>query len=81
MKYSGASIVTTHQVGSTVFVVRNNEPRTATVKETISTKTGSGSVVTTYKTEEYPGVVFPSNLVFADKTAIETYLDNLVDAL
>ena len=77
MKYSGSSIVTTHQVGATVYIIENDVPNEVTVESTESKKIGAGSVSVYYRFVEFPNKKFPSSEVFASEAALKTYFDGL----
>ncbi len=77
MKYSGSSIVTTYQVGGTVYIIEGDIPRVCTVSKTESTKVGSGSVTLYYYLTEFPGRKFPSAEIFVSLAAAKSYFDSL----
>ncbi len=77
MKYSGSSIVTTHQVGATVYIIENDVPNEVTVSSTESVKKGAGSVSVFYRFEEFPNKKFAASEVFASESALKTYFDAL----
>lgn len=77
MKYSGPSIVTTHQVGATVHIIENDIPNEVTVESTESRKVGAGSVTVFYRFVEFPNKKFASTEVFASESDLKTYFDGL----
>lgn len=77
MKYSGSSIVTTFQVGSTRAVIENDVPRLVTIQSTESIKIGADSVMVFYYTTEFPGRRFAAAEVFADVAAAKSYFSSL----
>jgi hypothetical protein len=77
MKYSGSSIVTTHQVGASRVVIENDIPRNVTIQSTESRKIGSDSVMVFYYTIEFPGRRFSESEVFVDEAAAKTYFNSL----
>lgn len=77
MKYSGSSIVTTHQVGSVKRVIENDMIKIVNIISTESIKVGADAVIVYYYTAEFPGRRFVASEIFADDSAAKTYFSSL----
>ncbi len=81
--------VTTYQVGQTVYIPylgANNNPQAAVVEKTESVVTDVDNNNTAEQVNNYFFVgggnfSLPESQVFVSAAALETYLDNLIDAL
>lgn len=68
MKYSGSSIVTPRQVGSSAVVLENDVLWNVDITKTRSIKRGEEAVVIYYLTDLFPTKWFLSTEVFDDTT-------------
>ena len=80
MKYEGPSIVSTHQVGATVYIIENDVPVEVTVQYTETEKTGDGAVATYYFMQGY-NKRFAESEVYETVGDMKTAFDDLADAL
>lgn len=81
MKYTGTLSVTPHQVGDTVYIIENDVPVEETVSKTKSVVNVDDEETITYQLTGQGGKWFQESELFASKSAIKTYFENLADAL